>query len=230
MKSNVQLLGISNDPVESHKKFCDALKLPFPLLADEGGKVSERYGILIVTPKGDRLSGRSVFLVDREGKVSYLDSKYDLSPAADHDALLKAVKALGERSSGASPEKPKSAAAPALKLEGLSFGQLTVNGRAYDRDVVIAADQVRERRKGPSRVERDRYGHTPLTLREEIPWDCEVLVIGTGMDGQLPVADEVKEEAKRRGVKLILLRTPQAVEHLRENHRPGVNAILHITC
>lgn len=111
MKNGVQLLGISNDPVESHKKFCDALKLPFPLLADEGGKASEAYGILVVRPDGQRLSGRSVFLLDREGIVRHADSKYDLNPAADHDALIQAVKAQGEKKPAKETEKTKGAGA-----------------------------------------------------------------------------------------------------------------------
>ena len=87
------VLGISTDAVDSHKKFCTELKLPFPLLADEGGKVSKLYGIAI-NAGTTTLSGRSVFLVDKEGVLRHVDAKYELKPEADHDALLKAVKAL----------------------------------------------------------------------------------------------------------------------------------------
>ena len=94
----MQLLGVSTDPVDSHKKFCDSLKLPFPLLSDSEGKVSKAYGIIVPAKQGPGpgISGRSVFLVDRGGIVRYADSKYDLGPA-DHKALLEAVKALGEK-------------------------------------------------------------------------------------------------------------------------------------
>jgi peroxiredoxin Q/BCP len=99
VKSEVQLLGISTDPVDSHQKFCDSLKLPFPLLADDGGKVSTLYGILIKRDK-DLLSGRSVFLIDKEGIVRHADADYQLK-GDDHDHLLKAVGAM------AKPEKKK---------------------------------------------------------------------------------------------------------------------------
>lgn len=216
----MQVLGISVDPVDSHKKFCGELKLPFPLLSDDGGKASKLYGILITTPKGDSLSGRSVFLVDKEGVVRYADSKYELKPGTDHDELLKAVQ---------SPKGKEKAAAPP-KIEGLKFGRITVNGKEYTRDVVLDALKVRERDKGPSKGEQEKYGHTPLTPREDIPWDCSTLILGIGMDGMLPVTEDFKEEAKRRGVKLILLKTPEAVEYLLKNYAEGVNAILHITC
>lgn len=67
-------------------------------------------------------------------------------------------------------------------------------------------------------------------LDVQIPWKCKTLVIGTGMNGRLPVVKEFKEEARRRGVKLILLKTPDAVKYFLDHYGPQINAILHITC
>jgi peroxiredoxin len=106
VKAGVQVLGVSTDPVDSHKKFCDTLKLPFPLLSDQGGSASRLYGILVVKPNGDHISGRSVFLIDREGIVRHANVKYDLSHKAQHDALLKEVKGLADPSDGDGREKP----------------------------------------------------------------------------------------------------------------------------
>ena len=70
---------------------------------------------------------------------------------------------------------------------------------------------------------------TPVSLREEIPWECRRLVIGTGMQGRLPVMDEVRAEAQRRGVELVVCPTAQAVQVL-EQDPADTNAILHVTC
>ena len=75
---------------------------------------------------------------------------------------------------------------------------------------------------------REAFGHTPLSAEEKIPWKCRRLVIGTGT-GALPVMDEVKKEAKRRDVQLLILPTAKAIEELRENPEE-TNAILHVTC
>src|SRR6266498_1245018 len=72
------------------------------------------------------------------------------------------------------------------------------------------------------------FGHTPLSAEEKIPWKCRRLVIGTGT-GALPIMDEVKKEAKRRHVHLLMLPTAKAIEELRENPE-DTNAILHVTC
>jgi peroxiredoxin Q/BCP len=42
-KKGAQVFGISTDSVETQKKFKAEYKLPFPLLSDQGGKVSEQY-------------------------------------------------------------------------------------------------------------------------------------------------------------------------------------------
>ena len=222
-KADVQVIGISVDPIESHRKFCAQLELPFPLLSDPGGKVSSLYGILGKSPSGQPISKRSVFLVDREGIVRHADPRYDLKTAADLDALLEAVAAL-------SGKKPTEEKLRPPRLEGLVFGRITVEGREETDDVVIDRGKTRSRDKGPSKSRRDEFGHTPLTPAEKIPWDCKVLLIGTGMDGRLPVTEELKTEAKRRGVKLILKKTPEALEYLKEHYDEGMNAILHITC
>lgn len=118
----------------------------------------------------------------------------------------------------------------APKITGLKFGTIKVNGKTYEKDIIIDKGKVSERKKGPSRPQREEYGHTPLTPLEAIPWDCKKLVVGIGMSSRLPVTKAFKEEAKKRGVELVLLETPEAVEYFTKNYGPEVNAIFHITC
>jgi hypothetical protein len=68
-----------------------------------------------------------------------------------------------------------------------------------------------------------------LSAEEDIPWNCRRLVIGTGVNGSLPVMEEVKREAERQSVKLLMLPTGKAIKEL-ERHPKETNAILHVTC
>jgi len=115
-----------------------------------------------------------------------------------------------------------------MRFEDLAFGSIRIDGVTYGHDVVIDGGQVRKRKKKPSKQFRDDFGHTPLSVEEDIPWKCRRLVIGTG-GGALPVMDEVKREAKRRKVKLLILPTAEAVREL-ERESGHTNAILHVTC
>ena len=115
-----------------------------------------------------------------------------------------------------------------MRFEAYSFGSIRIDGVTYEKDVVIEAGKVRKRRKKASKPFRDQFGHTPLSIEEDIPWKCRRLVIGTG-GGALPVMEAVKDEAHRRGVMLLILPTPQAIMEL-QSHPEDTNAILHLTC
>jgi len=115
-----------------------------------------------------------------------------------------------------------------MKFEDFSFGRIRVDGTDYDHDVVIDRGRVHKRKKQPSKKYRESFGHTPISIDEEIPWDCSRLVIGTGM-GALPVMDEVKQQARRRRVELRILPTKNAIQLLKGQPK-NTNAILHVTC
>lgn len=112
----------------------------------------------------------------------------------------------------------------------VSFGMLEIDGQRYEHDVVIEQGVIRKRRKGPSKAHRDRFGHTPLSNDEAIPWSSATLLIGTGAAGQLPVMPEVLEEARRRGVRLIAEPTEAACRRLASLDPSAVAVILHVTC
>jgi hypothetical protein len=115
-----------------------------------------------------------------------------------------------------------------MRFQKFSFGSIRIDGTTYEHDVVIDRGEVRKRKKKPSKKFRDAFGHTPLSVEEEIPWKCRQLVIGTGT-GALPVMEEVKQEAKRRKIKLVVLPTAKAIEALKKGP-DKTNAILHVTC
>jgi len=116
-----------------------------------------------------------------------------------------------------------------MKWGKCRFGSLQVGGEEYRKDIVLDHGNIRKRKKKASRKFRNQFGHTPVSLEEEIPWECRRLVIGTGLNGRLPVMEEVRAEARRRGVELILRPTPKAVRLL-EASPAQTNAILHLTC
>jgi len=115
-----------------------------------------------------------------------------------------------------------------MKFQHFSFGQVRIDGIEYGYDVVIDRGKVAKRKKKASKQFREAFGHTPLSLEEKIPWKCSRLVVGTG-EGALPVIDEVKGEATRRKIELLILPTEEAMQILNQ-HAKDTNAILHVTC
>jgi hypothetical protein len=116
-----------------------------------------------------------------------------------------------------------------VRFSEYCFGSVRVDGVTHDHDLIIDRGKIRKRKKAASRKFRDSYGHTPLTVGEDIPWRCHRLVIGTGANGALPVTDQIWEEARRRDVELVALPTAQAIGML-AGAPADTNAILHLTC
>ena len=116
-----------------------------------------------------------------------------------------------------------------MRFTEYSFGSVRVDGVTYDHDLIIDRGKIRKRKKAASRKFRGTYGHTPLSVAEDIPWRCRRLVIGSGADGALPVMQQVQEEARRRKVDLVVLPTAEAIGVLAGSTK-HTNAILHLTC
>jgi hypothetical protein len=72
------------------------------------------------------------------------------------------------------------------------------DGVTRDYDVVIDGGKIRKRKKKPSKQFRDEFGHTPLSIEEEILWKCRRLVVGTGTYGRLPVMRDCRDASHRR--------------------------------
>ncbi len=124
---------------------------------------------------------------------------------------------------------PRSSKGRNVRFEGYSFGSIRIDGVTYEKDLVIDRGKIHKRKKAASKRFRDRYGHTPLSVAEDIPWRCRRLVIGTGADGALPVMRQVEDEARRRKVDLVVVPTAAAIGVLAEGAK-DTNAILHVTC
>jgi hypothetical protein len=116
-----------------------------------------------------------------------------------------------------------------VRFTDYSFGSVRVDGVTYDHDLIIDRGKIRKRNKAASKKFRGAYGHTPLSVAEDIPWRCRRLVIGTGAEGALPVMKQVREEARRRKVDLVVLPTAQAMGVLTGTTK-DTNAIVHLTC
>ena len=71
-KAGIEVIGISPDDVDSHKKFCDKMGIQFPLLADTDKEISKKFGVWGKKKfMGREYMGvnRSTFLVNEKGKI-----------------------------------------------------------------------------------------------------------------------------------------------------------------
>lgn len=108
-EEKVAVLGVSGDSPEGHKLFKAYHKLPFTLLADEDGALAKKFGVPVGkggTAKGIDENGKEVsikqgvraqrwtFVIDKSGKVAYIDKK--VNAAEDSKKIAEAVEKFGK--------------------------------------------------------------------------------------------------------------------------------------
>lgn len=86
---DLMVIAVSTDTQEQSDSFRQHFSLPYPVVGDPEAKIVRAYGVDFI---GDQLAKRSVFLLDKKGKVRFVDMDYDL--VNDKAALYEQVKAL----------------------------------------------------------------------------------------------------------------------------------------
>ena len=88
-KAGIEVIGVSPDDVDSHRKFCDKMGIKFPLLADTEKEISKTFGVWGKKKfMGREYMGvmRSTFLVNEKGKIFKIFPK--VKPAGHSKEVL----------------------------------------------------------------------------------------------------------------------------------------------
>lgn len=93
LATGAEVVGISTDSVDSHKKFAEHHRLPLRLLSDAEGKVSKLYGARSLIPGK---VARSVFVIDPKGILRHSDIRPLGLTRPKDDETIKAINAAKE--------------------------------------------------------------------------------------------------------------------------------------
>ena len=88
--TGAEVVGISSDSIESHRKFAEHHELPLRLLSDADGEASNLYGARSLIPGK---VARSVFVIDAEGVLRYSDVRPLGLFRPKDDATIRAIRA-----------------------------------------------------------------------------------------------------------------------------------------
>jgi peroxiredoxin Q/BCP len=92
--TGAEVVGISSDSVESHRKFADHHELPLRLLSDADKKVSNLYGARSLIPGK---VARSVFVIDANGMLRYQDVRRLGLLKPKDDVIISAIREAQSR-------------------------------------------------------------------------------------------------------------------------------------
>ena len=112
-----------------------------------------------------------------------------------------------------------------VRIDGTSFGSITVDGKHYPHDVWVFADGSIRRRDRDHEFTLDELD----LLLEKKP---EIVVVGTGQSGCVQIDEDAAREAGRRGIKIISEVTPNALKRYNEavKAKRKVVGAFHVTC
>src|SRR5262245_7503567 len=94
-EAGAQILGVSVDDVESHKKFSEKHGLPFPILADPTKATAKKYGVLKSYLGTMELAKRDTFLIDPQGKI--VKHYTDVDPKGHSQIVLNDIKEMQKK-------------------------------------------------------------------------------------------------------------------------------------
>lgn len=117
------------------------------------------------------------------------------------------------------------------KIDGTTFGSVTINGRRFKYDVVIRLDGTIEKRK--KKMSKKKFGTSHILSRKEAKFVYEtganLLIIGTGQFDSLRLSQQACKYFIKQGCSVKLATTPEAI-HLWNAAEGKTIALLHVTC
>ncbi len=114
-----------------------------------------------------------------------------------------------------------------MKIDSYSFGSMTVDGKVYNKDLIIFPERIKAnwwRREGHCLAIED--------LKEVIDYKPEVLIIGTGAYGAMDIPESTKKMLKDKQIELIEKNSEQAYQIFNEYIEKGKKVVgaFHLTC
>ncbi len=88
---NAEILAISGDYPYSHKEWAAHHNLPFKLLSDHKHDVARAYSSFT---EESGYNKRTVYVIDKTGKIAYIDLKYSVRDSVSFEKLQEALKKL----------------------------------------------------------------------------------------------------------------------------------------
>ncbi len=90
-KEGVKLAGVSVDPIDVSQDLATRLKLGYPILADEGGAMSQAYGVWHADRK---IALPAVIVIDKDGVVRWRFVSPSIGERPREEDVLEVVKKL----------------------------------------------------------------------------------------------------------------------------------------
>ena len=118
-----------------------------------------------------------------------------------------------------------------MRIDHTAFGEITINGKTYDHDVIIRlSGEIVKRKK---KLSKKLYGTSHIVSKDEAKFvfekGCRQLILGSGQYGNVRLSPEADAFFAKKKCEVVIKSTPQAICAF--NEAPGKKiGLFHVTC
>jgi len=118
-----------------------------------------------------------------------------------------------------------------MEIESTSFGAITIDGKAYEHDVVVRlSGEVVKRKK---QLSKKYYGTSHMLSKDEAKFvfekGCKQLIVGSGQFGNVQLSPEADAYFAKKGCEVLLRPTPEAIRLFNRSKGKKIG-LFHVTC
>lgn len=119
----------------------------------------------------------------------------------------------------------------AMRIDHTAFGEITIDEKTYEHDVIIrlSGDVVKRKKK----LSKQLYGTSHVVSKDEAKFvfekGCSQLIVGSGQEGNVRLSPEADAYFAKKNCRVVVQPTPQAIRTFNEAHGKKIG-LFHVTC
>jgi len=118
-----------------------------------------------------------------------------------------------------------------MRINHTAFGEITIDGKTYDHDVIIQlSGEIVKRKK---KLSKKLYGTSHVVSEDEAKFifekGCRRLILGSGQEGNVRLSPEAGAFFAKKDCEVVIEPTPQAIRAFNEAHGKKIG-LFHVTC
>ncbi len=118
-----------------------------------------------------------------------------------------------------------------MRIDHTAFGEITIDGKTYDHDVIIRlSGEIVKRKK---KLSKKRYGTSHVLSEDEAKFvfekGCRRLILGSGQEGNVRLSPEAGAFFAKKNCEVVIKPTPIAIRAFNEARGKKIG-LFHVTC
>jgi hypothetical protein len=105
-----------------------------------------------------------------------------------------------------------------MRIDHTAFGEITIDGKTYDHDVIVRlSGEIVKRKK---KLSKKLYGASHIVSKDEAKFffekRCRQLILGSGQEGNVRLSPEADAFFAEKKCKVVIKPTPDAIRAFNE--------------